>query len=143
MSTVIYLMIFVLFLVHIFWTWNNTRGFEGNFTRISYIVIGTLFVTLLTYVIFLLSRNNVKYPNENMIGDVRNIILLTFVPINSFIILPQMAKIIDRVKNDELSGESLKNKILIFGIMVIIIIIIEVIYFKSIQNGIINIINSK
>ena len=143
MSTTIYLIIFILFLVDIFWTWSSTKSFEGNFTRISYIFIGTLFITLLTYIIFLFSKNGINYPNNAMIGKIRNIILLTFVPINSFVVLPQLAKIVEKIKNDEISEEKLKKIILIFVVIAIFLIVIESIYFKSIQNGIISIINSK
>lgn len=143
MSTAIYLIIFILFLVDIFWVWSSTKSFETNFTRISYIFIGTLFITLLTYIIFLFSKSEINYPNVAMIGKVRNIILLTFVPINSFVVLPQLAKIVDKIKNDEISGEKIKTTILIFIVVAIFAIILETVYFKSIQNGIINIINSK
>lgn len=141
MSGLIYGIIIILFLVYIFWTWNNTKSFEGNFTRISYIIIGTLFMTLVTYIIFLISKKGVIYPHQDMIGVLRNIILLIFVPVNGFVTLPQIASTIGKIKNDDITGEELKRKIAIFIITIIIVVILECYYFKSIQNQIIGIIN--
>lgn len=141
MSGLIYGIIIILFLVYLFWTWNNTKCFEGNFTRISYIIIGTLFMTLATYIIFLISKKGITYPHQDMVGVVRNIILLTFVPINGFIVLPQIASTIGKIKNDDITGEQLKRRLLIFIITIIIIVLIECSYFKNIQSGIIQLIN--
>ena len=143
MSVMIYIMIIILFLIFIFWTWNNTKSFEGTFTRVSYIIIGTLFISITTFIIFIISKNNINYPNQDMIGVVRNIILLVFVPINGFIILPQIASTIGKIKNDDITAEKLKKRIVIFIIAIIIIVIFEGYYFKNIQNGIIQIINLK
>ncbi|MCI9064184.1 MAG: hypothetical protein HFJ17_06245 [Clostridia bacterium] len=140
MSTIINIVIIVLFLVHILWTWNNTKSFEGTFTRISYIVIGTLFMTLFTYIIFCVSKNSVKYPTLEMVPVVRNIILLTFVPVNGFVTLPRVANTIGKIKNDQITPSEFKRQIVIFIAIIILMIIIECIYFKNIQNGIIRII---
>ena len=141
MSAMIYVIIIILFFVYLSWTWNNTKAFEGNFTRISYIIIGTLFITLATYIIFLISKSGITYPHVEMIGKIRNIILLTFVPINGFITLPQIANTIEKIKNDNITAEQLKRRIVIFIIIVLLIVIFECSYFKNIQNGIIQVIN--
>ena len=143
MKATIYLIIIALYAIYILWTWNNTKSFEVTFTRISYIAIGTLFILFLTYIIFRISRSGINYPNKNMIGVVRNIILIVFVPVNGFITLPRIANIIGKIKNDEITGYQLKKKIIIFTIVVIIAIVIEGIYFKDVQNGIIQIFKLK
>ena len=143
MSAMIYVIIIILFLVYLSWTWKSTKSFEGNFTRISYIIIGTACITLSTFIIFLISKNGITYPVQDMIGATRNIILLTFVPINGFFILPQIANIIGRIKNDDITPEQLKRRLVIFIIAIIVIVIFECSYFKNIQNGIIQLINSR
>ena len=143
MSTTIYLTILILFLVYILWTWNSTKSFEGSFIRISYIAIGTLFITFVTYIIFLISKNRVQYPNEQLEGIIRNIILLTFIPVNGFITLPQIGNIISKIKNDSINKEKIKIKIITFFITIIIIIIFECHYFGGMQSKIIEIINSR
>lgn len=143
MSTLIYGIIIILFAVYLFWTWNNTKCFEGNFTRISYIVVGTIFITLATYIIFLISKSGIDYPNKDMIGKIRNIILLVFVPINGFLTLPQIANTIRKIKDEEITAKKLKRNITIFVICLIIIVILECNYFGNIQNRIIQLVRLK
>ena len=143
MKAMIYLIIIALYAIYILWTWDNTKSFEGTSTRISYIAIGTVFILFITYIIFIISRSGINYPNKNMIGVVRNIILMVFVPVNGFITLPRIANMIGKIKNDEITGDKLKKKIIFFSIGVFIAIIIEGIYFKDIQNGIIEIFKLK
>ena len=143
MSILINLMILILFIVFILWTWNGTKGFENNWTRVGYIIIGTLGITLLTYIIYIISKSNVQYPNIDIQREIRNIILKIFIPINGFITLPRIANIVTKIKDEEIDKEKFKKRILFYFIVFIIVIIIECIYFKNIQNGIIQIINSK
>ena len=78
-----------------------------------------------------------------MIGEVRKIILLSFIPINGFIILTQTASIFAQAKSGMVSKEDMQKKIKRLVIIFIILIVIEAIYFKNIQNGMIKIIQNK
>ena len=139
--SLVYFIIIMLFLVYIFWTWNSTKEFETITIRISYVVIGTIFMAFITFLLFLFSRIGVTYPSKEMVGEVRNIILLVFTPINGFIMLPKLSYAIAEVKNGTISKEDLQKKIRKILIIAIVLIIFEVIYFKSIQNEIIDFIN--
>ena len=143
MNIVINIIIIILFLIYLLWTWDNTKGFKNNLLRISYIIIGTIVISLLTYIIYLISKNGVQYQNENILREVRNIILKIFIPINGFISMPRIGFLICRIKDDDIESKELKKKIMIYSIAFIAVIIFECFYFKNIQNGIINIINSK
>ena len=139
----IYFIVFLLFVVYIVWTWNSTKEFEDNLLRISFIFVGTLFITLLTLILFWISKIGVEYPKKEMIGEVRKIILLSFIPINGFIILTQTASIFAQAKSGMVSKEDMQKKIKRLVIIFIILIVIEAIYFKNIQNGMIKIIQNK
>ena len=143
MQTMINIIIIMLFAVYLFWTWNNTKSFQGIFTRISYVIIGTAFITFVTYIIFLISKKGIIYPYNDMAELIRNIIMLIFVPVNGLITLPQIGNTIEKIKNDTITPEKLKKRIIIIIIIVIIIIIYECSYFKSIQSKIIRLINLK
>ena len=143
MISTINFMIFIIFVAYIVWTWKSTSEFEGYITRFSYILIGTVFIVLLTLILFSFSTIGIKYQNNDMLGDVRAKILLLFTPINGFAILPQVANLIGRIKNGNLSKEDAQKKIRIILIISIILILSECIYFKHIQNGIIELINIK
>ena len=135
--------IVVLFIIYIVCAWNSTKEFENNLLRISFIFVGTLFITLLTLILFWISKIGVEYPKKEMIGEVRKIILLSFIPINGFIILTQTASIFAQAKSGMVSKEDMQKKIKRLVIIFIILIVIEAIYFKNIQNGMIKIIQDK
>ena len=135
--------IVVLFIIYIVCAWNSTKEFENNLLRISFIFVGTLFITLLTLILFWISKIGVEYPKKEMIGEVRRIILLSFIPINGFLMLTQTASIFAQAKSGMVSKEDMQKKIKRLVIIFIILIVIEAIYFKNIQNGMIKIIQNK
>ena len=135
--------IVVLFIIYIVCAWNSTKVFENTLLRISFILVGTLFITLLTLILFWISKIGVKYPKKEMIGEVRKIILLSFIPINGFLTLTQSASIFAQAKSGMVSKEEMKKKIKRLLIIFIILIVFEAIYFKNVQNGMIRIIQNK
>ena len=137
----IYFIIIVLIIATIYGVWNSTKEFEDVRTRVVYFIFGILFMTFITLLLFGVSRIGVVYPKQEMIGQVRKIMLLVFVPINSFIMLPQVANLISRIKNGEISSEQKQKRIRILLLIFALMIIFECIYFKHVQNGIINVIN--
>ena len=135
--------IVVLFIIYIVCAWNSTKEFENTLMRISFILVGTLFITLLTLILFWISKIGVQYPKKEMIGEVRRIILLSFIPINGFVTLTQSASIFAQAKSGMVSKEDMQKKIKRLVIIFIILIVFEAIYFKNIQNGMIRIIQNK
>ena len=142
MST-IYFIIFILFVFYILWTWKSTVEMEKPIIRISYIAIGTIFISFLTLILFLISKIGINYPKQEMIGQVEKIVLLIFIPINGFIVLTQVSSIIASIKSGMISKEERRKRVKILTIIFIILIILECIYFKNIQLGLINFINAK
>ena len=142
MSILIYLIITILFAVLIFWTWNNTKEFNETKDRIKYIVIGIFLVTIVTTIIFAISKIGINYPKAEIMKKVRNIAILLFTPINGFLSLPHIATIKNDIKINA-KEEKVKKKIIILGIIIIISLIVEINYLKDFQNGIIGILNSK
>ena len=138
-----YFIIALLIIVYFISSWKSTKDFENIATRISYVAIGTIFVTILTLILFGISRIGIEYPKQEMIGEVRKIILLAFVPINGFVILTQFSSIAANIKSGILSKDELNRRIKILSIICIALIVLECFYLKNIQNGLIQIINSK
>jgi len=139
----IYFIVFVLFIVYFVWTWNSTRQFEEIILRISYIVIGTVFISILTLILFWISSIGMEYPKQEMIGEIRKIILLIFIPINGFVTLTQFASIVANIKSGMNSKEDVEKRIKRLVIVFIVMIIIECIYFKHIQTGLIEVIKAR
>ena len=140
--SIINFIIFILFVIYIVFVWNSTKEFENTLIRVSYILIGTLFITMLTLILFWISKIGVEYPKQEMIGEIRRIILLVFIPINGFITLTQVASIFAQAKSGMVSKEDMQKKIKRFAIIFVALIIVEVIYFKNIQNGMIRFIEN-
>ena len=139
----IYFIVFLLFVVYIVWTWNSTKEFEDQKIRIAYLIVGTLFIARVTLIIFLVSKIGVNYPKKEMVGQVQKIVLLVFTPINGFVVLTQLSSVFQQIRSGMVSKEKMDKKIKTLLIVFIILIIIECIYFKNVQYGIIKIINSK
>lgn len=139
----IYFIVFILFVIYIIWTWKSTEGFETIVMRLSYIAVGTLFVAIITLILFGISKIGVEYPKQEMVGEVRKIILLIFIPINGFITLTQFSSVVANIKSGMVSKEDMSKKIKRLIIIFAVMIILECIYFKHIQTGLIGIINAR
>ena len=138
-----YLIIAILFIIYIIWSWKSTEEFETIVMRLSYVFVGTLFIAIVTLVLFWISKIGVTYPKEEMIGEVRKIILLIFIPINGFITLTQFSSIVANVKSGMISKEEMSKKIKRLLIIFSVMIIVECIYFRHIQAGMIEVINAR
>lgn len=142
MNILIYLIIIVLFGVLLFWTWNNTKDFGEDTKRIKFIVIGFIILSIITLILFNISKIGVNYESKDIMKEIRKISLLLFIPINGFLSLPHIASIKSEI-NLGSNDDKNKRKIIILGIIIIISTIVEITYLKDFQNGIIQIINSK
>ena len=69
--------------------------------------------------------------------------LLLFMPINGFLSLPHIASIKTAISLGKENDEKIKKKIIILGIILVVGIVIETVYLKDFQNGIIQIVNTK
>lgn len=143
MNTLIYLIIAVLFVVLIFWTWNNTKEFEETSERITFIVIGIVIVAVITLIYFAISKVGITYPKAEMVKQVRKIAILLFTPLNGFLSLPHIASLKMKIKMKSENNSKLKKKIIILGIIFIVATIVEINYMKEFQNGIIHMLNNK
>lgn len=142
MIIVIYFVIIVLFAVLLLWTWNNTKEFDDSFQRIAFIIIGLIILSIISLILFNISKTGINYPNKEMIKEVRKMILLLFIPINGFLSLPHIASLKSEIMSGTNEDEKIKRKIIILSIIIIVATIIEVTYLKQLQNGIIDILNS-
>ncbi len=136
-------MIIVLFVVLLFWTWNNSKDFQENKAKIKFILIGLISLSMVTFILFNLSKIGIDYPNEDIMKEIRKIALLLFIPINGFLTLPHIASIKTEIQLGAKEEEKIKRKIILIAIVWILAIIIETIYLKDFQKGIIQIINTK
>lgn len=143
MNVIIYIVIAVLFGVLIAWTWNNSKSFQTNNKKITFILVGLAILFIITFIIFSISRIGISYPNNEIMKQVRKIAILIFMPVNGFLSLPHIASLKMKIKMKTEENEKIKKKIIILGIIFIVATIIEINYMKNFQKGIIQILNNK
>ena len=141
MASIIYIVISILFLVLIGWTWSNLTRIKRN-KKIMYIIISLIIIGIITFLICMISQIGVEYENDKMIAPVRNILVAVFTPINGFVIVQYIARILGRINVGTISQEEAKKKFIIIFVIFIIFAIIECLYMRSIQGGIIDMYNS-
>ena len=134
----IYFIIIVLFTVLVMWTWNNVKDFENNTEKIKFIIIGLIILFICTIIIFAISKTGIKYPNDEVLKQVRCIAIFLCVPINGYISLPHIAKIKSDIYTNTVDEEKSKKRIIFLAAIIIIVTIFEIFYLKDFQKGIIN-----
>ncbi len=120
------------------WTWHNLGGIEKS-KKVMIIAIGVLVIYLLTLFIFNISKQEIQYDNEELSTGIKNMLVSVFTGVNGIIVLPLLARLIDKINEDDIEKQSFLIRI--FGIIVVFIIclVIECGYMKSTQQGILKI----
>ena len=117
------------------WTWNNLGGIEKS-KKVVIIAVGVLIIYILTLFIFNISKQEIQYNNEEVSAGIKNMLVSVFTGVNSIIVLPLVARLINKINEDDIEKQTFLIRI--FGIIVIFIIclVIECGYMKSTQQGI-------
>lgn len=127
----------LLNIVAIVLTYNSLSKIDKK-ERIIVVAVGIAVVYVLTSFVYWLSTKDIAIKEVSELG--KNIITFLFVPINSIIVLPLMAKSYNKYKIGRLASDKLRNRGIVLGIILLIVLIIECSYFKDIQNGVIRLI---
>ena len=136
-------MLFILFVililnvVAIILTYHFLPDIEKK-DRIIFIGVGIAVIYMLTSFVYWISTKNIKIEEVSEIG--KNIITFMFVPINSIIVLPIIAKSYNKYKIRSLATDKLRNRVIAVAIPLFIILAIECVYFKNIQNSVVELV---
>ena len=132
--------IIIIYLVAIAKTWTNLEELEKH-KKIIIIGIGIIVLYLVTNIIFSISTNSIEYQNGNMQNSVKNMLTILFTGINALIFIPWITKNVVKLKNNEIETKNFQMKLLIIGTVFVVCMIVENIYMKNIQKGILDIYN--
>lgn len=132
---VIILFILILNIVSILLMYRCLTGFEKK-ERLIFVAAGTAIMYVLTSIVYWISTRNIEITEVAQTG--KDLIIFAFVPINGILILPIFAKSFSKFKNGSLDGRVLKNRGIVLGAILIILLILEGIYFKNIQEQVVN-----
>ena len=128
--TIFIIIAIAIYMVSLSWVWKNLGNIEKN-KKIIFIAIGVVAVYLITLLIFSISKNGVIYKTIEIQKIVRNVLVLIFSSLNSIIILPYLANLVEKIYEDEIEKQEFSKKIIIFLVILIICAIIETKYLKN------------
>lgn len=141
MPIIIFITIAIL-LILIELTWKSLEDLEKS-QKIIFILIGLIITFIITLIIFNISKSAVNYNSKDMIKSVQNILVSVFTALNGLIFIVPVARTYMKIKNKDSNISKIKISMITIIILFILVMIFETNYLKNIQNGIINIYNSK
>lgn len=136
--TVIFIIMAILFLVLIGWTWHNLGNIEKT-KKIPCIIGGLIIVYIITFIIYNISKTGIQYSNEEIMKSIQSVFVLLFTIVNGYILLPYIFKIFEQIDNNEIDKEKFQKRMIIIIILFIIIAIFECKYLSNSQMGILKI----
>ena len=136
----IYLCILALNLAAIFMTYKFLGEDIEKKEKAIFIVIGIAIMYMTVSLTYWLSTKNIDLGVSKDVG--KNFITFTFVPINSMLVLPFLARSYKYLKESKLSTQKFRNRVILATVILVIALIVEFFYFKDIQNEILSIIQS-
>ena len=93
--TIIVIIAIVIYAILVTWCWHNLGRIEKS-KKIIYIIIGMIIIFIITNIVYSISKADVSYPEEQIEGTVRNTLLLVFTALNGLIVMPYIAKQLDK-----------------------------------------------
>lgn len=133
--SIIISIIAIMIVILIGWTWSSLGNINKK-QKIIYIICGIVVVYIFTSIIYGISKIGIIYESQEAKYLIQRIFVLIFTIINGYLLLPYIFRKIDGINNNEIQKETLYKSIKKIIIAIIILFIIEIIYFKNIQNGI-------
>ena len=131
----------VSYFVLIAWTWQSLGIIEKR-KKVIFLLIGLAVMYIITLIIFNISKREINYQNHEVQVLVKRILVILFTGLNAIIFIPYIAKIWNRLKENNINQKELNKKIIICAVIFIICILFECGYLKDTQQGIINIYQS-
>ncbi len=130
----ILIFIFILNVVAIALTYHCLSNMDQK-EKVIFIAVGIAIIYALTSVAYWISTKDVAVKEVSETS--KNLITFLFVPINALIVLPLIAKSYNKYKTEKLGLDKLRNRGILLGIILIIVLAWECSYFKDIQDNII------
>lgn len=141
MTLFIYICILALNLAVIFMTYKFLGQDMEKKEKVIFIAIGIAIIYVIVSGVYWLSTKSANLGELAEAG--KDFIIFTFVPVNAIIALPFFASSYKNMKNGRLKTEKFKNRCILIGTMLVIVLIFEFFYFKDIQAGILSIVQAK
>ena len=139
---IIITLVIAAFLILLSWTWHNLGNIEKS-KKVAIIIILLLLIYIMTMFIFNISQKDILYEVQAEKELIKNVFGLLFTLVNGIIVMPMICKTINGIFEKEVKKEKATKKIIIISVVFIILLFLECGYFKSIQQGILNMLTIK
>ena len=139
---IIITLVIAAFLILLSWTWHNLGNIEKS-KKVAIIIILLLLIYIMTMFIFNISQKDILYEVQEEKELIKNVFGLLFTLVNGIIVMPMICKTINGIFEKEVKKEKATKKIIIILVVFIILLFLECGYFKSIQQGILNMLTIK
>ena len=132
--TIISIILFVVLSIIIY------NGLNGIDTRKKIIIFLSEIIVcfIFTMILFNISSIGVEYPSAKSKEMTMKMLVEIFTPINGILLLPNITRIINESQSGKMDKEECKKRLKKSLIIFILLIIIEFIYLKNTQIGILN-----
>ena len=137
MNTIITVISIILFLVLSIIIYNGLNGMNQK-KKIIIFFIEIIVCFIFTTILFNLSSIGIEYLSNKNKGIAMRTLVAIFTPINGIILLPNITRIINESQNGEINKEECKKRLKKSLIVFILLVIIEFVYLKNTQIGILN-----
>ena len=106
-----------------------------------FIIIGIAIMYVIVNLAYWIGTHDIAINVSDDIG--KNLMVFTFVPVNSIIVLPFLASSYKYYKEGRLKPEVFRNRVILLAVILIVVFIFEIFYFKDIQLGILNMLSAR
>ena len=135
---IIYLTILIIYVVLILWSLNNL----GKMTiakKIIYILVNLLIVFIFTNISYIISKQNIQYESQEIMNNIKTVLLLLFTGINGIITIPISCKQISELQEENIDKTKFTKRIILIFVVLLIIAYLECGYMETTQKGILQI----
>lgn len=137
MNALITIIAIILFLVLGIIIYNGLNGMD-NKKKVIIFLVEIIACLIFTITLFNISSIGVDYPSEQNKKIAMKTLVAIFTPINGILLLPNITRIINESQNGEIGKDEYNKKIKKFLSIFVLVLIIEFIYLRNTQIGILS-----
>lgn len=137
MNALISVISIILFIVLGIIIYNGLNGMDLK-KKIIIFIFEIIVCLIFTMILFNISSLGIEYPNSQSREIALKILVTIFTPMNGIILLPNITRLINESQNGEIDKEECARKLKKTLIIFILLVIIEFVYLRNTQIGILN-----
>ena len=137
MNALISVISIILFIVLGIIIYDGLNGMDLK-KKIIIFIFEIIVCLIFTMILFNISSLGIEYPNSQSREIALKILVTIFTPMNGIILLPNITRLINESQNGEIDKEECARKLKKTLIIFILLVIMEFVYLRNTQIGILN-----